>query len=103
MTAPLHIEVSELADEQIREADRWWRENRLKAPNAIREELERVGALIALRPQTGARALNVSLPGVRRIHIERIHCDIYYRVVGSPEYVEIVALWGSRRGIGPPI
>ena len=103
MTAPLHIEVSELADAQIRETDRWWRENRLKAPNAIREELERIGELIALRPQLGARALNVSLPGVRRIHIERIHCDIYYRVVGSPEYVEIVAFWGSRRGTGPPI
>jgi plasmid stabilization system protein ParE len=103
VTAPLHIEVSELADEQIREADRWWRENRLKAPNAVREELERIGSLIALGPQIGARAVNVRLPGVRRIHIERIHCDVYYRVVGSPEYVEIVAFWGSRRGSGPPI
>jgi hypothetical protein len=55
VTAPLHIEVSELADEQIREADRSWRENRLKAPNAVREELERIGSLIALGPQIGAR------------------------------------------------
>jgi plasmid stabilization system protein ParE len=99
----LHIEVSDLADEQIREADRWWRENRLKAPNAIREELERVGALIAARPSVGARAINVKLSGVRRIHIERIHYYVYYRVVGSPEYLEIVAFWGSRRGGDPPI
>lgn len=103
MNGPLHIEVSELADLQIREADTWWRKNRLKAPNAIREELERIGAIIAFRPYLGARAVNVRLAGVRRIHIERIHYDVYYRLTGSPEYVEIVAFWGSRRGTGPPI
>ena len=103
MSDPLQIVVSELADQQIRDADRWWRENRLKAPNAIREELERIGALIAFRPHLGARAVNVRLRGVRRIHIERIHYDVYYRVVGSPEQLEIVAFWGSRRGSGPPI
>jgi len=97
------IEVSELANEQIREADAWWRKNRLKAPNAIREELERVSGLIGFQPHIGARAVNVKLPGVRRIHSERIHYDVYYRIVGSPEYVEIVAFWGSRRGVAPPI
>ena len=104
MIDPLQIEVSELADRQIGEADRWWRQHRDKAPDAIQEELERVGALIALHPHVGARATNVRLPGVRRIHIERIHYDVYYRVVGSPpEVVQIVAFWGSRRGSGPPI
>ena len=104
MTGPLRIEVSELAKRRIGAADQWWRQNREKAPNAIREELERIGALIAFQPQLGARATNVKLRGVRRIHIERIHYDLYYRAVGSPaEYVEIVAFWGSRRGSGPPI
>ena len=103
MNIPLHIEVSELADQQIREQDAWWRQNRLKAPNAIREELERISSLIAFHPDIGARARNVRLPGVRRIHIERIHYSVYYRVVGSPQYIEIVAFWGSRRGTRPPI
>lgn len=104
MTGPLPIEVSALADRQIEEADRWWRKNRDKAPHAIREELARIGALIASQPQLGARATNVKLLGVRRIHIERIYHHIYYRIVGSPPaYVEIVAFWGSRRGSGPPI
>ncbi|MGZ5445295.1 MAG: type II toxin-antitoxin system RelE/ParE family toxin [Thermoanaerobaculia bacterium] len=103
MSEPLRIEVSELADRQIREADRWWRLNRLKAPNAIREELERIATLIVHRPHLGARAVNVRLAGVRRIHIERIHYDLYYRVVGSTQMIEIVAFWGSRRGSGPPI
>lgn len=104
MTGPLQIKVSDLADRQIQTADLWWRQNRQKAPNAIREELERMGPLIAFQPHLGARATNVQLTGVRRVHIERIHCDLYYRVVGSPpEYVEIVAFWGTRRGSGPPI
>ena len=104
MTGPLPIEVSDLADRQIRMEDLWWRQHRDKAPNAIREELERIGSLIAFQPQLGARATNVKLPGVRRIHIERIHYDLYYRAVGSPpQYLEIVAFWGSRRKSGPPI
>ena len=103
MNAFLRIEVSELADRQISEADAWWRENRIKAPNAIREELERISRLIAFQPGIGARAKNVRLPGVRRIDIERIHYAVYYRVVGSPRYIEIVAFWGSRRGKRPPI
>jgi plasmid stabilization system protein ParE len=98
-----HIEVSELADRQIQEADAWWRKNRLAAPNAIREELERIGPLIASQPHIGERARNVTLSGVRRLFIERIYHHVYYRVVGDPEIVEIVAFWGSRRGIGPPI
>jgi putative addiction module component (TIGR02574 family) len=37
---PLKIAVSDLARTQIRTADEWWRLNRPKAPNAIREELD---------------------------------------------------------------
>jgi hypothetical protein len=53
VNAFLHIELSELADQQIKEADAWWRANRQKAPNAIREELERVSSLIAFHPHIG--------------------------------------------------
>ena len=41
MSRRLDIEVSELAKAHIRAAEDWWRLNRPKAPNAIREELER--------------------------------------------------------------
>jgi len=103
VSSPLDIEVSELAKAQISELDSWWRQNRLKAPNAVREELERFSALITFHPTIGARARNVKLPGVRRIFIERLHYHLYYRVFGFPEYIEIVAVWGSRRGTPPPI
>ena len=38
MTDALRIEVSALARRQIAEADRWWRANRGKAPDEIRED-----------------------------------------------------------------
>jgi plasmid stabilization system protein ParE len=100
---PLHIEISELAQAQINDLDAWWRRNRLKAPNAVRQELERVSALISFQPGIGARARNLKLVGVRRLHIERLHYDVYYRMNDSPEFIEIVAVWSSWRGTRPPI
>ena len=50
MSELLHVEVSAGAAGQIREAEAWWRTNRHKAPNAIREELERASALVAAQP-----------------------------------------------------
>jgi hypothetical protein len=54
VSRPLPIEVSDLAKAQIRAAEEWWRLNRPKAPNAIREELERASALISIQPDIGA-------------------------------------------------
>lgn len=103
MSEPLRIIVSPLANQQIEREHAWWRANRSAAPNAIREEIERISALISFQPNIGPIASNVKLPGVRRIHLERVRCHIYYRVVGSPRYIEIVGFWGSRRGSGPRI
>jgi plasmid stabilization system protein ParE len=68
----------------------WWRVNRPKAPNAIREELERASLLISVQPEIGARARNISLAGVRRLHLARVRYYVYYRVVGDPERIEIL-------------
>lgn len=103
MSQPLRIEFTALAAEHIREAERWWRLNRPAAPNAIREELQRLLPIVALQPHIGSRATNVKLDGVRRIHIPRVRYHIYYHVTGAPEFLEIVAFWHSSRGSGPPI
>jgi hypothetical protein len=68
VSRPLDIEITDLAKEQIRAAEAWWRLNRPKAPNAIREELERASSIISVHPEVGARARKISLSGVRRLH-----------------------------------
>jgi plasmid stabilization system protein ParE len=100
---PLPIEVSDLARAQIRAAQDWWRVNRQKAPNAIREELERASLLISVQPEIGARARNISLAGVRRLHLARVRFHIYYRVVTDPERIEVLAFWHESRGSGPSL
>jgi plasmid stabilization system protein ParE len=100
---PLHVEVSDLAREQIRAVEEWWRVNRPKAPNAIREELERASQLISVQPEIGARARNISLAGVRRLHLTRVRYYLYYRVAADPERIEVLAFWHESRGSGPPL
>jgi plasmid stabilization system protein ParE len=103
VSAPLQIEVSDLARRQIRVAEQWWRLNRPKAPNAIREDLDRASSLISVQPEVGARATNVSLAGVRRLHLARVRYYVYYRVVTDPERVQLLAFWHTSRGSGPPL
>jgi plasmid stabilization system protein ParE len=103
VSEPLHIEISEFAAAQVRRAETWWKLNRPKAPGAIRAELERASSLIALQPQIGTRARNITLPGVRRLHLAGIRYDLYYRVVESPQRLEILAFWHASRGNLPPI
>ena len=103
MTEPLRIEFTALASQHVRQAEDWWRLNRPAAPNAVREELQQLLPLIAVQPRMGSRATNVKLEGVRRIHIRRIRYYLYFHVIGVPEFVEVVALWHSSRGSGPPI
>lgn len=103
MSRPLDIEVSDLARAQIVAAERWWRVNRAGTPNAIREELERASALISFQPGIGARSRNLSLAGVRRLHLARVRYDLYYRVVEDLRRVEILSFWHARRGGQPPL
>jgi plasmid stabilization system protein ParE len=100
---PLHIEVSDFARAQIRAAQDWWRVNRPKAPDAIREELERASLLLSVQPEMGARARNISLAGVRRLHLARVRYYVYYRVVTDPDRIEVLAFWHESRGSSPSL
>jgi plasmid stabilization system protein ParE len=98
---PFTIEFSDLAVAQIRAAEEWWRLNRPKAPNAIREELERAVAIIAIQPEAGARARNVRLQGVRRLLLARVHYYVYYRLHRIPDRIDILAFWHTSRDSAP--
>lgn len=88
---------------QVAEAKRWWRDNRTKAPDALREELATALELIATNPGIGAVARNIALPGVRRIRLNRVNYYLYYRPNTQTNVVQVVALWHVRRGTPPPV
>jgi plasmid stabilization system protein ParE len=97
----LSVKVTPIAAGHIQKAAVWWMDNRDKAPTAFKEEIERGFALIAQRPDVGAKATNVKLKDVRRIHLSRIRYFLYYRVI--EDRVEVLALWHSSRLKGPTL
>ncbi len=103
MNRKLPIRVVRSAADQITEVAAWWDANRPKAPGVFRQEIERALELVSVQPRIGAKAGNVGLAGVRRIHLSRIHYYLYYRVKESPKIVEILALWHTSRGSGPEL
>jgi plasmid stabilization system protein ParE len=78
LTRTLPIRVSRRAATQIEEVAEWWSLNRLSAPGAVHQELEKALSLLAVQPGIGARALSARLAGVRRLHLSRIHYHLYY-------------------------
>ena len=97
----LPIKVTLRADRQIQKAVTWWLANRPKAPEAFKEELQRGFDLISQQPGVGARATNVKLEGILRIHLSRIRYFLYYRVRASR--IEVLSLWHSSRLKGPSL
>jgi plasmid stabilization system protein ParE len=100
---PFPVKVTRRAEQEIKRAEKWWRENREAAPEALREELENAFHLIAAQPHIGARATNAKLPGVRRIHLSRVHYHLYYRLRPDQTVVEVLALWHTKLGRSPRV
>lgn len=104
MTQGLPVSFTRRASRHVEEAGRWWRENRAKAPEALREELEQALLLIGSQPEVGAMARNVKLAGVRRVLLSRVNYHLYYRLRETPvRSIEVVALWHASRGSGPRV
>jgi|SRR5215216_3109743 len=90
MKSPLPVRIVGSAARIIEEAAAWWGRNRPKAPDAFDIDLENALTLIASHPEIGIRALNVSLEGVRRVHLARVRYHLYYRLTDEPA-VEVLA------------
>jgi plasmid stabilization system protein ParE len=101
VTPPLQIEIADDAREQIAAAAAWWAENRLSAPDAIREELDWILDLLSVQPEIGTKARCARLSGVRRVLLSRIGYYLYYRVAGVK--LQVLAFWHASRGREPSL
>jgi plasmid stabilization system protein ParE len=99
----LPIVVTASAAAAMREAEEWWFQNRISSSTPLADDLDRAFELIAFHPAFGARARNVNLPGVRRVHLSRIRYHLYYRVSPAGDRIEILAFWHTSRGSDPAI
>ena len=87
------IRISSRAIRQIDRASAWWRKNRHKAPDAFDRDVDEALELIRDRPDIGQ--LVRSVPGMRRLWLERIRYYIYYSV--RNDIVDVVAVWHASR------
>ena len=78
----------------------WWVANRQLAPTMFRDELARVIALLRDTPELG---IGVRGREIRRILLPDSERFIYYRVRARAKRIEIVALWGAARELGPAL
>lgn len=101
MSSPLRVRIVSSAARAITEAAEWWRTNRAGTDTFI-TDFENSLKLIALHPAIGARARNVKLEGVRRVHLARVHYHLYYRV-NKEQDIEVLALWHTSRGNDPDL
>lgn len=61
MSHRLPVSFTRRASRDVDEAGRWWHDNRTKAPEALREELDQALQLVASQPDVGAIARNAKL------------------------------------------
>jgi plasmid stabilization system protein ParE len=94
------VELSEEAEEQVRDIDVWWREHRRAAPDLFTDELD--SALLALgeMPTLGT-IYRASRRTVRRLLLRRTHYHLYF--VQEGERVYVLAVWSAFRGRGPKL
>jgi plasmid stabilization system protein ParE len=100
LTPQLRWTLTRRAAREISEAAAWWDANRTKAPTAFDDELQKALELIAAQPNVGAQARSLRLPGVRRVHLNRVRYHLYYRVSPAGQVV-VVSLWHMSRGSDP--
>jgi len=88
---------------QIRTAAEWWLQHREKAPDAFADDLERGLELIVLLPSVGEVVPHSRLTGIRRLLLGRVRYHLYYQHETESDSVDVLALWHTGRGTGPPI
>ena len=97
----MKVWVTKRAQAQIDRAAIWWDENRDLAPEAFDEDLAEAFSLLSVEPGIGAPVTNAHIPGVKRLHLARIHYFLYYRVHRGE--VQVLRMWHTSRGTDPKL
>ena len=98
----MKLRVTPEAEAQIAEIDRWWRENRLAAPDLFMDELAVAFDLIARLPGAGRRHRTAGVPGLRRLLLRATRYHVYYAPVDE-RTLFVLAVWSAVRGSGPDL
>lgn len=93
MTLP--VKLSPQAVRHLRQAKKWWAENRPKAPGAVEDDSEQAVDLIADLPSVGEPVQHSTMPGIRRLLLDRIQYHVYY-LHNAPKVVSRFSVSGTQ-------
>lgn len=92
------VRFTATAREHVRKFKRWWQENSVR-PEILHHDLDEAIGTLSLVPGIGSPYPTASIPGIRRLYLERLTAHLYYTF--DDREVVIRALWHARRGSGP--
>ena len=90
------------AEEQVLEVGLWWLVNRPKAPDLFTNELAGAQDYLTRDPLAGVQ-LSGRHRGLRWVMLHKSRYYVYYRVDESAREVEVMAVWHTSKGSGPPL
>ena len=99
----VRVKLSRRAEKQVREIQRWWKNNRPAAPRLFREELGHAIEALVQSPLQGVPFLEPEVPGLRRLLLMRTSYHLYYSIHDEGAVVVIEAVWHAARGKGPDL
>jgi len=97
----LKVLIAPKAAEQLRDAARWWSQNRPLAPDAIKVDVKAALDLLVLQPHIGSKCLDASILELRRLLLGRVQYFVYYQV--NLDTLRVLAFWHASRAMAPEI
>ena len=98
----MKIEFTARANREANHHDRWWRTNRLAAPDLFERELARALDQIRTAPRSSGIFSARSGREYRRLLMPETHYYVYFQIL-APDLVRIHAVWSAVRGRGPAL
>jgi hypothetical protein len=96
----VNIKLTRRAEARIEIVDRFWRKNRLDAPDLLKQELAAAEFLLSQDPYAG-RAHIIRGKELRRVLLPRTEQWLYYAVRPAQGLIVVQTIWGARRGRDP--
>jgi plasmid stabilization system protein ParE len=96
------VKITTHAEKRIEIVDRFWRKNRLEAPNLLKEELSAAEARLREDPYAGTVCI-VRGKKYLRLLLPKTEQWLYYRVHSERALVVVQTIWGARRGRDPKL
>lgn len=99
----MKVRFSPQANARFDAINSWWRSNRDKAPERFDQEVAEAIELLATSPKIGQLYRVTGDVEIRRVLLKKTRQHLYYRVDSERQLVEVVTIWGTVRGQGPPL